>query len=83
MSFKKQFFVNGHQFYTNSTITLSDLIYYFNYTKSIFVLEYNNSICEKTQWNKISQLLEVDNSITKISIELSSLDSNLDIKTTP
>jgi sulfur carrier protein len=54
MSFKKQFFVNGHQFYTNSTITLSDLIYYFNYTKSIFVLEYNNSICEKTQWNKIS-----------------------------
>ena len=53
MSFKKQFFVNGHQFYTNRRITLSDLIYYFNYTKSLFVLEYNNSICDKTQWNKI------------------------------
>jgi len=53
MSTKKKFFVNGHEFYTTSTITLSDLIYYFNYTKSLFVLEYNNSICDKTQWNKI------------------------------
>jgi len=53
MSTKKQFFVNGHEFYTNGNITLSDLIYYFNYTKSLFVLEYNNSICDKTQWNKI------------------------------
>nr|QGW12728.1 hypothetical chloroplast RF40 [Nanofrustulum shiloi] len=53
MSIKKQFFVNGHEFSTNITITLSDLLYYFNYTKSLFVLEYNNSICEKTQWNKI------------------------------
>lgn len=31
---------------------------------------------------KLLQLLEVDNSITKISIELSILDSNLNIKTT-
>jgi len=53
MSAKKQFFVNGHEFYTNSTLTLSDLIYYFNYTTSLFVLEYNNSICDKTQWNQI------------------------------
>ena len=53
MSIKKQFFVNGHQFYTNETITLFDLVSYFNYTKSLFVLEYNNSICDKTQWNKI------------------------------
>ena len=50
---KKQFFVNDHEFYTYLDITLSDLIYYFNYTTSLFVLEYNNSICEKTQWNKI------------------------------
>ena len=53
MSLKTQFFLNGHQFYTNSSITLSDLIYYFNYRKSLFVLEYNNSICNQTQWNKI------------------------------
>jgi hypothetical protein len=31
---------------------------------------------------KLLQLLEVDNSITKNSIELSILDSNLNIKTT-
>jgi len=53
MSTKKQFFVNGHKFYTTSDITIFDLIYYFNYTKSLFVLEYNNSISDKTQWNKI------------------------------
>lgn len=53
MSKNKQFFVNGHKFLTDVNITLSDLIYYFNYTKSLFVLEYNNSICDKTQWNKI------------------------------
>jgi thiamine biosynthesis protein ThiS len=53
MSTKKQFFLNGHKFYITVNITLSDLIYYFNYTTSLFVLEYNNSICDKTQWNKI------------------------------
>jgi thiamine biosynthesis protein ThiS len=54
MSTKKLFFINGHEFYTEIDITLSDLISYFNYTTSLFVLEYNNSICEKTQWEKIS-----------------------------
>ena len=54
MSSKKHFFVNGHAFYTDVDITLSDLIYYFNYKTSLFVLEYNNSICDKTQWDKIS-----------------------------
>jgi len=49
----KQFFVNGHEFYSDVNITLSDLVNYFNYTTSLFVLEYNNSICNKIQWNKI------------------------------
>lgn len=53
MTLKKQFFVNGHEFYTDVDITLFDLIYYFNYTTSLFVLEYNNLICEKIQWNTI------------------------------
>lgn len=53
MSTKKQFFVNDHEFYSDVNITLSDLVNYFNYTTSLFVLEYNNSICNKTQWNKI------------------------------
>ena len=54
MLIKKQFFVNGHEFYTTSNITLFDLINYFNYTKSLFVLEYNNLICDKSQWKKIT-----------------------------
>ena len=53
MSTKKQFFVNGHKFCSKVDITLLDLVNYFNYTTSLFVLEYNNSICNKTQWNKI------------------------------
>ena len=53
MTTKKQFFVNGHEFYTDVDITLFDLIYYFNYTTSLFVLEYNNLICDKIQWDKI------------------------------
>ena len=53
MSTKKLFFVNGHEFYTEINITLLDLISYFNYATSLFVLEYNNSICDKTQWEKI------------------------------
>jgi thiamine biosynthesis protein ThiS len=53
MTLKKQFFVNGHEFYTDVDITLFDLIYYFNYTTSLFVLEYNNLICDKIQWDKI------------------------------
>ena len=53
MSTKKQFFVNGHKFCIDVDITLSDLLNYFNYTTSFFVLEHNSSICNKTQWNKI------------------------------
>jgi thiamine biosynthesis protein ThiS len=53
MTLKKQFFVNDHEFYTDVDITLFDLIYYFNYTTSLFVLEYNNLICDKIQWDKI------------------------------
>ena len=34
--------------------TLLDLINYFNYNTSLLVLEYNNSICNKKNWNKIS-----------------------------
>jgi thiamine biosynthesis protein ThiS len=49
----KKFFVNGQQYYTYNNITLSDLLEYFNYTTSLFVLEYNKSICNKNDWNKI------------------------------
>lgn len=48
------FFFNGDKYSTQYELTLFELITYFNYNTSLFVLEYNNTICEKKKWNKIS-----------------------------
>jgi thiamine biosynthesis protein ThiS len=47
------FFLNGDQYYIESKITLFELINYFNYNTSLLVVEYNNSICNKKNWNDI------------------------------
>lgn len=47
------FFFNGEEYYSTKTITLSELIKYFAYQSSLFVIEYNNFICDKNKWNKI------------------------------
>ena len=49
----KNFFLNGERYYIETTISLLELIIYFNYNTSLLVLEYNNSICNKKNWNKI------------------------------
>ena len=54
MSEIKNFLLNGEKYQTKNTITLLDLINYFDYNTSLLVLEYNNSICNKKNWNKIS-----------------------------
>jgi len=46
------FYFNGQEYITNQSITLNDLLYYFNYNTSLFVVEYNNFICNKLEWNK-------------------------------
>jgi len=38
---------------TDSSLSLLDLILYFNYNKSLLVIEYNNVICNKKNWDKI------------------------------
>lgn len=53
MSKFKHFFVNGQEYLTSSNITLLQLIQYFNFNTSLLVLEYNNLICNKENWNKI------------------------------
>jgi thiamine biosynthesis protein ThiS len=53
MSKIKNFFLNGEKYYIKDKITLLDLINYFDYNRSLLVLEYNNSICNKKNWNKI------------------------------
>jgi sulfur carrier protein len=48
----KYFFLNGQKYFTESEVTLLDLINYFNYKTAILVLEYNNLICNKKYWNR-------------------------------
>lgn len=49
----KYFFFNGQQYCTKSELTILELIKYFNYNRSVMVLEYNNFICNKKHWNNI------------------------------
>ena len=53
MSKRKYFFLNGQQYFTESELTILDLTKYFNYNTALFVLEYNNLICNKKNWNQI------------------------------
>jgi len=50
MSEKVTFFFNGQEYYTNHTITLKQLLIYFSYRSNLFVIEYNNFICNNTEW---------------------------------
>lgn len=47
------FFFNGQKYTTTYRITLLDLIDYFGYNESLLVVEYNQFICHKNEWNKI------------------------------
>ena len=47
------FFLNGQKYTTTYKATISDLIDYFGYNQSLLVVEYNQFICHKTEWDKI------------------------------
>jgi len=47
------FFFNGEEYYSTKSISLLELINYFNFHSSLIVVEYNNFICEKTKWDEI------------------------------
>lgn len=49
----KHFFLNGQKYSTNRDLTILQLIQYFNYNASLLVLEYNNLISNKKNWNII------------------------------
>jgi len=53
MSNLKFFVFNGQKYFTEYNLTLSELIEYFNYNRSLLVLEYNNLICDKKNWNNV------------------------------
>ena len=52
MSKSRQFYLNGQTYLTSYPLTLLELLMYFNYDDSLLVLEYNKSICNKTNWSK-------------------------------
>ena len=49
----KKFLLNDNKYSVKESINLFDLINYFNYNNSLFVLEYNNNICNKKNWKDI------------------------------
>jgi len=53
MNNRKHFILNGQKYCTEHDLTILELINYFNYNTSLLVLEYNNLICTKKNWNKI------------------------------
>jgi sulfur carrier protein len=66
MSNLKHFILNGHNYCTEHEITISELLDYFNYNTSLLVLEYNNLICEKKNWNRL--ILQNNDRIELITI---------------
>jgi len=60
------FFFNGNEYFTKSSITLADLLNYFDYNTSIFVVEYNQFICNKKNWKKI--IIQPNDTIEIITI---------------
>tara|TARA_Y100000389_G_C17452050_1_gene515547 strand:+ start:2575 stop:2802 length:228 start_codon:yes stop_codon:yes gene_type:complete len=53
MNERKTFFLNGEEFFSSKRLTLFDIITYFKYNSAILVLEYNNFICPRENWNNI------------------------------
>ena len=51
MANHKYFFLNGQKYFTDQKLTILELLKYFNYNSSLLVLEYNNLICTKKNWN--------------------------------
>jgi thiamine biosynthesis protein ThiS len=48
------FFLNGQKYFTDSKITVLELLNYFDYKTSLLVLEYNNAVCSEKIWGKIN-----------------------------
>ena len=44
---KKNFFLNGHKYSIKKNRSILDIVNYFKYNVSLFVLEYNGVICAK------------------------------------
>ena len=52
MSQIKYFSLNGEYYYTSQNLTLTDIILYFNYKDSLFVLELNKLVYNQQKWDQ-------------------------------
>jgi sulfur carrier protein len=52
MSQIKYFSLNGQFYYTTQSLTLLDIITYFNYNNSLLVLELNHLVYNKKKWQQ-------------------------------
>ena len=68
MSKFNYFILNGEKYALSNKckLTLLELIKYFNYNTSLLVLEYNNLICKKKNWDKI--FIQNDDQIEIVTI---------------
>ena len=53
MNNSKTFFLNGYEFSITKDLTINEVLNYFDYKTSLFVIEYNNLICDRKDWSKI------------------------------
>ena len=66
MNTNKTFFLNGYKFSTHNELQILDILYYFNYKNSLFIVEYNNLICNQKEWSKVK--IQTNDKIEIISI---------------
>lgn len=50
---KITFFFNGKEYYSEIRITLNQLVNYFSYNTDVLIIEYNNFICNRQNWDNI------------------------------
>nr|AWT38169.1 thiamine biosynthesis protein S [Proboscia sp.] len=48
MNKRYKFFINEQAYLVNESITLAQVLEYFNYEETLFVIEYNSNICLNT-----------------------------------
>lgn len=53
MNNSKTFFLNGYEFYITKDLTINEILNYFDYKTSFFIIEYNNLICDRNDWSNI------------------------------
>ena len=63
---KYTFFVNGVKYSSDQLITISQLLLYFNYQSTLFIIEHNNAICHQKNW--LNTRLKTDDKIEIITI---------------